>query len=256
MPHRVDIAALASLLGGAEHAVVLTGAGISTESGIPDFRSNTGLWTRHDPMVVGSLATFMRDPARFWDFHRPRFDVVDSVEPNAGHRAIAELEAIGVVKALITQNIDGLHARAGSRDPIEVHGSLTSGTCLRCDETVERSVLLARADAASDGVPRCEACGFQLKSRVVLFGEAMPEAPIRRAFEHAERADVMLVVGSSLAVSPVNQLPEETVARGGRLAILTEGDTPFDDIAHVRIRARAGDVLPPVVAAIRERAAT
>jgi NAD-dependent deacetylase len=230
---------LADLLRGAEHAVVLTGAGVSTESGIPDFRSPGGTWERYDPLEVASLATFLRDPALFWRFHRPRIDMLSRAEPNGAHRAVAELERRGLVAALITQNIDRLHRRAGSPAPIEVHGSIDRGECLRCRARVSLDELIARADAAEDGVPRC-ACGFQMKSGVVLFGEQLPPEAIDAAYDHAERADVMLVIGSSLAVAPVSQLPALVLRRGGRLAILNIGDTPYDDEAHVRLRGQAG----------------
>ncbi|MEW6583301.1 MAG: Sir2 family NAD-dependent protein deacetylase, partial [Actinomycetota bacterium] len=122
-----EAAALAQLLAGAEHAVALTGAGISTESGIPDFRSPTGTWARFDPMKVATMSTFMSNPELYWSFHRPRIDMLRSAEPNDAHRAVAELQRRGVVKALVTQNIDRLHRRAGSPDPIEVHGSIDRG---------------------------------------------------------------------------------------------------------------------------------
>jgi NAD-dependent deacetylase len=245
MPHSARD--LARLLAGARHAVVLTGAGISTESGIPDFRSAGGLWERYDPMEVASMSTFVSEPERFWRFHRPRIDMLSSVAPNAAHAAVAELERRGIVKALITQNIDRLHERAGSTGAIEVHGSLDRGACLRCGDEVGIDELVRRADAAADGVPRCT-CGFQMKSGVVLFGEAMPVEAIEAAFAEAERADVMLVIGSSLLVAPVSSLPGVVLERGGRLAILTESETPYDEQAHVRLHGRAGAELTATLA--------
>ncbi len=247
MPHSPED--LARALATAQHAIVLTGAGISTESGVPDFRSKGGLWERYDPMVAGSLDMFVRDPKEFWSFHRPRYEQVDAVEPNAAHRAVAELERRGVVKALITQNIDGLHQRAGSVDPIEIHGSLTGGRCLRCDVRVSRDELLARADAADDGVPRCN-CGFQLKSHVVLFGEMLPPQAMEEMFVQAECADMILVIGSSLVVSPVADIPAIVLQNGGTLAILTEGETPYDGRAQVRLRTKAAETMALVVAAL------
>ena len=237
---------LAELLAGAKHAVVLTGAGISTESGVPDFRSPGGTWEKFDPMEVASLDVFIREPARFWAFHRPRFDLVASVDPNPAHEAVAELQRRGIVKALITQNIDGLHRRAGSDDVIEVHGSLSSGRCLRCDFRLPTEDLLARADAADDGVPRCD-CGFQLKSDVISFGEMLPSEQIDRAFEHAGLADVMLVIGSSLLVSPVSNLPGYVLANRGALAILNEGETPYDARAGVRLHTKAAETMSQVI---------
>ncbi len=243
---------LAALLAGARHAVVLTGAGVSTESGIPDFRSPGGIWERVDPMEIGSISTFLSNPDRFWGFHRPRFAAVDSVEPNAAHLAIAELERRGIVKALITQNIDGLHRRAGSTDPIEVHGTLDFGECLRCGARISRDEMLARADDADDGVPRCTQCGFQIKSGVVLFGEQLPADSISRAFAAADAADVMLVVGSSLLVTPVSTLPDMVLGHGGTLAILTESETPYDADCTVRLHGKAGVQMSEVIAALDE----
>ncbi len=239
---------LAAALAASRYAVVLTGAGISTESGIPDFRSAGGLWERYDPMEVASLSTFLSEPERFWSFHRPRIDLLSGVEPNPAHLAVAELERRGVVRAVVTQNIDRLHAKAGS-DPIEVHGALDRGQCLRCDARVSIDELVARADAAGDGVPRC-ACGFPMKSGVVLFGEALPAEAIEAAFDHAERADLMLVIGSSLLVAPVSRLPRVVLDNGGALAILTESETPYDDLAGVRLHGKAATQLPEAVAAL------
>ena len=233
-----DDAALAALLRDARYAVVLTGAGISTESGIPDFRSAGGLWDTYDPMKVASMATFTTEPELYWRFHRPRITMLETVEPNDAHRVVAELERRGVVKALITQNIDRLHRRAGSLDPIEVHGSIDRGECVLCGVTISLDELIARADATEDGVPRCR-CGFQMKSGVILFGEMLPPDAIDAAYAHAEQADVMLVVGSSLQVAPVSGLPGVVLRNGGRLAILTEGETPYDDVAHVRMHGKA-----------------
>jgi NAD-dependent deacetylase len=241
---------LARLLMGAEHAVVLTGAGISTESGIPDFRSAGGVWEEFDPMEVASMSTFLTTPERFWRFHRPRLDMLSGVDPNPAHAAVAELERRGLVKAVITQNIDRLHARAGTAELIEVHGSLDRGVCLRCDARISGDELIARADDAEDGVPHCTECGFPMKSGVVLFGEPLPVDAIEAAYDHANRADVMLVVGSSLLVAPVSQLPGIVVDNGGTLAILTESETPLDGRAAVRLHGRAGVQLVEVIEAI------
>lgn len=240
---------LAALLAGAEHAIVLTGAGVSTESGIPDFRSAGGIWEKHDPTVVGSLSTFLSQPELFWEFHRPRIDMLSGVRPNPAHEAIAELERRGIVKAVITQNIDRLHSKAGSMDVIEVHGSLDRGVCLRCETVISLDELVARADAAGDGVPRC-ACGFQMKTGVVQFGEPLPVDAIQAAYDHAQRADVILVVGSTLLVAPVSQLPQVVLDGGGLLAILTESETPYDHAATVRLHGRAGVQLTQVLEAL------
>ncbi len=244
-----DPRALAALLADARHAIVLTGAGVSTESGIPDFRSAGGIWEKYDPTVVGSLSTFLSQPELFWEFHRPRIDMLADVRPNPAHIAVAELERRGIVKAVITQNIDRLHTKAGSTEVIEVHGSLDRGVCLRCETRISLDELVARADAADDGVPRC-ACGFQMKTGVVQFGEPLPTAAIEAAHDHALRADVILVVGSTLLVEPVSRLPQVVLDGGGRLAILTESETPYDDAAVVRLHGRAGVQLTEVLEAL------
>lgn len=241
---------LARMLADAEHAVVLTGAGVSTESGVPDFRSAGGLWEEYDPFEVASMSVFLAEPERFWRFHRPRIDLLAGVDPNPAHHALAELERRGIVRALITQNIDRLHARAGSGELIEVHGALDRGVCLRCERRVEIDELVVLADAAGDGVPRCEACGFQMKSGVVMFGEGLPAEAIEAAYAQAERADVMLVIGSSLSVSPVSELPGVVLAGGGRLAILNAAETPYDDRAHLRLAGPAAVQMAEVLATL------
>jgi NAD-dependent deacetylase len=244
-----EAAQLAGLIRGADSVVALTGAGISVPSGIPDFRTpGTGLWTDVDPMEVAHIDVFRREPERFWHFYGDRFQTLEHKRPNGAHAALARLEHAGLLEAVITQNIDRLHSRAGS-DPIEVHGSLDRGVCLRCDARVSLDELVARADAAGDGVPRCD-CGFAMKSGVVLFGEALPAEAIDAAFAHAERADLMLVVGSSLLVAPVSGLPRVVLGNGGTLAILTESETPYDDAAHVRLRGRAAVQLAAAVRAL------
>lgn len=201
-------------------------------------------------MEVASMATFQAKPERFWKFHRPRIDMLASVDPNPAHHAVAEMQRRGVLHELVTQNIDRLHSRAGSPDPIEIHGSLDRGTCIRCRVSVGIEVLVARADDADDGVPRCDACGYQMKSGVILFGEAMPEDALEDAFSAADAADVILVIGTSLQVAPVSQLPGMVLGRGGRLAILTESETPYDHRADVRLHGKAGVQLSETLAAL------
>jgi NAD-dependent protein deacetylase/lipoamidase len=235
------VARLAELVRRRQPCVVLTGAGISTESGIPDFRSPTGIWASYDPMEYASIGAFRRDPVKVWEFYARRFDVLIRAEPNAGHVALAELERRGLVRALVTQNIDTLHERAGSRDVIEVHGSIRHAECLDCGERVplERVVeLLENAPA-----PPCPRCGEVLKPGVVMFGELLQETDIDRAFELAEDAALLLVVGSSLEVHPVAGLPEATLRAGGELAIVNRGRTPYDRQAALKIDGAASEAL-------------
>jgi NAD-dependent deacetylase len=243
------ISALAALVRERQPCAVLTGAGISTESGIPDFRSPTGIWAEYDPMEYATIAAFRRDPVKVWEFYARRFDVLISAEPNAGHLALAELERIGLVEAIVTQNIDGLHERAGSRDVIEVHGSIRSASCLECGERVplEQVVYSLRTAAA----PPCPSCGAVLKPDVVMFGELLPDDAIDRSFELAGKAGLLLVVGSSLEVAPVGGLPNVTLAAGGALAIVNRGPTPYDGQASIRIDAGAGETLAAVARSLR-----
>jgi NAD-dependent deacetylase len=235
-----EAAQLAELIRAARSVVALTGAGISVPSGIPDFRSpGTGLWENVDPMEVAHIDVFRRDPERFWHFYGARFQTLEDKRPNPAHLALAAMEEAGLLQAVITQNIDRLHARAGSRELIEVHGSIASSSCLVCGLRYGLGAVRDRHLRDSRGVPRCD-CGAPLKPDVVLFGELLPAAEIERAQQLAFGADLMLCIGSSLEVFPVAQLPDLTLDGGGKLAILTKGPTPFDRQAAVRMR---GDVV-------------
>jgi len=239
--HSTAVGELGTLLRQRQPCVVLTGAGISTESGIPDFRSPTGIWAEYDPMEYATIDAFRRDPVKVWEFYALRFEVLTRAEPNAGHLALAELERRGLVQAVVTQNIDGLHTRAGSQDVIEVHGSIRTAVCLECGERVPlEDVVAALRDQPA---PPCPRCGEILKPDVVMFGELLPAGAMERATELAQRAGLLLVVGSSLEVYPVAGLPEEAVSAGGALAIVNRGPTPFDHLADVKIDARAGEAL-------------
>jgi NAD-dependent deacetylase len=244
-----DAAALAVLLVESQPCVVLTGAGVSTESGIPDFRSPTGLWAQFDPMDYGSIESFLVDPERVWRFYAPRFAALTGARPNAAHRALAELERRGLVRAVITQNIDLLHERAGSRDVVEVHGSIRTSTCPGCGERYPLAEVVPLIEAGG-GAPRCPACAWVLKPDVVFFGEVLPRAAIDRAFELAREARLLLVIGSSLEVHPVAGLPLETIAAGGAVAIVNRGGTPLDAHAAVRVDGSAGEVLARVLESV------
>ena len=239
---------LAELIRRAQPCVVLTGAGVSTESGIPDFRSPSGIWARYDPMEYASIDAFRRDPVKVWDFYAKRLRVLAEAEPNAAHHALAELERRGLVAAVVTQNIDRLHELAGSREVIEVHGSIRTSSCLRCDAHVRFEEVVRLVDTA--GAPPCPRCGAILKPDVVMFGEPMPEVEIDRAFELARRASLLLVVGSSLEVWPVAGLPQETLDAGGEVAIVNRGSTPYDSWASVAVDGAAGEVLRAALAAL------
>jgi NAD-dependent protein deacetylase/lipoamidase len=240
---------LAELIRESRSTVALTGAGISVPSGIPDFRTpETGLWANVDPMEVAHIDVFERDPARFWSYYRPRFHSLGDKKPNAGHEALVELEGRGLLDGVITQNIDRLHRAAGSREVVEVHGSIETSTCRRCGAGYGIEEVDGLFDA--DGIAVCDACGGPVKPDVVLFGEMLPESAMSRAYELAAGAELMLCIGSSLAVYPVAALPGQTLERGGRLAIVTKGSTPYDAEATVKLEGEVDAELGALVAAL------
>jgi NAD-dependent deacetylase len=243
-----EIDRLADLVRARQPCVVLTGAGISTESGIPDFRSPTGIWAQYDPMEYATISAFRRDPVKVWEFYALRFEALTRAEPNDGHRALAELEDSGLVRAVVTQNIDTLHKRAGSRDVVEVHGSIREAECLGCGQRVPLADVIELL--GDHTAPPCPRCGAVLKPGVVMFGELLPAREIDRAFELAGEAALLLVVGSSLEVHPVAGLPDTTLGAGGELAIVNRGPTPYDRIASVKLDAGAGETLAALAAAL------
>jgi NAD-dependent deacetylase len=243
----VSAARVAELIAEAGSVVALTGAGISVPSGIPDFRSpGTGLWTNVDPMQVAHIDVFRRDPERFWHFYGDRFQTLEDKQPNGAHLALARLQHAGRVGAVITQNIDRLHTKAGSRDLVEVHGSIEHSSCQRCHARYLLAEVRARQASDRAGIPRCD-CGEPLKPDVVLFGEYLPVAALTRAEQLAAGADLMLCIGSSLEVYPVAQLPQMTLDAGGEIAVITQGPTPYDGRAAGRCR---GDVVEEMEAIV------
>jgi NAD-dependent deacetylase len=241
---------LAQLLRDSQHAVVLTGAGVSVPSGIPDFRSpGTGLWENVDPMEVAHIDAWRRDPDRFWQFYGNRFASLAGKQPNEAHLAIAELERRSLVKAVITQNIDRLHRAAGSERVIEVHGSIDHSVCLECGDRLPLERVMERLGAGGE-TPLCTGCAAPLKPDVVLFGELLPEQAMSEAQAEALQADLMVCVGSSLEVYPVAGLPAMTRGGGGRLALVTQGPTPYDADADVKLDGDVVEELRAVLAAL------
>jgi len=244
-----DTQLLARMLEASACTVALTGAGVSVPSGIPDFRTpETGLWENVDPMEVAHIDAFERDPARFWSYYRPRFQALGEKRPNRAHEALAELERRGLLEGVITQNIDRLHRVAGSRNLVEVHGSIETSSCRGCRASYGIDRVGGLFD--STGVARCAACGGAVKPDVVLFGELLPEEAIARAQELATRAELMLCVGSSLVVHPVAALPALTLESGGRVAIVTKSPTPYDGEAELKLDGEVDDELSAVLAAL------
>ena len=245
-----EVAALAALIRSAGSAVALTGAGISVPSGIPDFRSpGTGIWEKIDPMEVAHIDAFRSDPARFWSFYGQRFASLRDKRPNGAHEALVELERRGLIDAVITQNIDQLHRKAGTEDLIEVHGTIATSSCLVCGAGYELDDVRQRLRGDSDGVPRCD-CGEALKPDVVLFGELLPEHALQRAQQLVVDADVLLCVGSSLEVYPIAQLPSIALGTGASVAIVTQGPTPYDREAAVKLDGDVEAELQALVAAL------
>lgn len=235
---------------------VLTGAGVSTESGLPDFRSTPssrrggGLWTGVDPMRVASATAFARDPDAFYEFYRRRLSHLAGAEPNPAHRAIARLEAIGLVQLVITQNVDRLHQAAGSREVVEVHGNLAEARCQSCGAVAPVGEMTRQLEAG--GRPRCAACGGRLRPNVVLFEEMLPAAAYGRAEDACRRCDVLLVAGSSLEVYPVAGLPRRAKEHGATIVIVNREPTACDGLADVVLRGQAGEILPNIVRTVEQ----
>jgi NAD-dependent deacetylase len=240
---------LAELLRDSSCTVALTGAGISVPSGIPDFRSpGEGLWEKVNPMEVAHIDAFRRDPAKFWGFYRQRLQLLGDVEPNGAHEALAELERRDLLEGVVTQNIDGLHQKGGSERVIEVHGSIRTSSCQSCGAEFPLGEVESLFD--DQGAARCSQCQSPVKPDVVLFGEFLPADAMAEAESLAARADLMLCVGSSLEVYPVAGLPSVTMGRGGRIAVITKGPTPFDGDAAVRMDGDVVADLEAVLAAL------
>lgn len=249
----VPIEEVAGWLRGARAVAVLTGAGISTESGIPDFRGPQGLWTRNpDAEKASDIRYYRADPElRRRNWHARATNGMWDVEPNAGHRALVDLERVVAVSLVVTQNVDGLHQRAGS-DParlVEIHGTTHRVKCLRCSYRAPMDDVLARV-RAGEGDPDCPECGHILKSATVSFGESLDAGDLERSFAAAQAADVFLALGTSLTVHPIARMPALAHAAGARIVIINAQPTPFDDVASALARGPLGEVLPALVAAL------
>lgn len=228
-----------------DHLVAFTGAGISSESGIPTYRGSGGLWTKYDPDKYANIYYFRKEPEYYWSFFKDvRYPVLKNAIPNAAHTALVELERRGNLKALITQNIDDLHRMAGQSKVIELHGNTRKISCMECGKTITIDEAYERLK--TELPPRCD-CGGVLKPDVVFFGEQLPQYALIEAQLAAESCDTFLVVGSSLVVHPAAQLPAVAKQHGASLIILNIDPTPFDGLADVVINERAAEVLPGLV---------
>jgi NAD-dependent deacetylase len=255
VPPHADLDDVASWIAGAQQLVVLTGAGISTESGIPDFRGPQGVWTKNpDAEKTATLQYYVSDPEirrRAWQ-NRVNSEMWHA-EPNLGHRALAELEQVAELHTLVTQNVDGLHQAAGSSPEriIEIHGNVHEAKCLACGWRGPMAPVLDRV-RAGDEDPVCEDCGGMLKSATISFGENLVPEDLERAQRAATGADVFLAAGTSLGVYPAAALPEIALMHGARLVIFNAQETPFDDVAAAIRREPLGEVLPEVVRRVPE----
>jgi NAD-dependent deacetylase len=244
------LAALIELSQPALAMTAFTGAGMSTESGIPDYRGPGGVWERNAPPTLKDFRQNAETRRQYWMERRTRYPSLRDRQPNAGHVALGRLQSAGRMTDVITQNIDGLHQKAGG-DPeriIELHGTAHRVRCLDCGASWPAEEIQARLE--TELVPTCEVCGGMLRAATVLFGEALPEVALRRAFVSAQASDLMLVIGSSLVVQPAARIPEIAVASGARLAIINNDPTPLDDLADVIVRASAGAVLSALADAL------
>ena len=229
-------------------SIAFTGAGISTASGIPDFRGPNGLWKKYSPELA-SIEYFNKDPKGFWEFYSLRMRGLFTALPNKAHYALAELEKLGLIKYVITQNIDGLHQLAGSKNVIELHGNMRKSYCVKCLRTYESKIVLEKIDNG-EIPPRCD-CGGIIRPDVVLFGE--PVYNIHEALNIARESDMVLAIGSSLTVYPANMIPLTIKENGGKLVIINAEETPLDEMADLVINDRVEEFLPCVVDYIRNQ---
>ncbi len=214
-------------------AVVITGAGVSTPSGIPDFRSEDGIYSKYDPMKLFGLENFIKDPAHFYWFAVKNIFTMADAAPNTVHRMLARLEEIGLIKGIVTQNIDGLHSKAGSKKVAEVHGNVSIGYCTWCFREYKLKEIVSKNKRAHDGVPRCE-CGGVIKPNIVFFGEGLPEKELEKAYGMIEGSTLIAAMGTSLTVYPVAAFPYEVLRTGGELIIANGGKTGLDSLAVER----------------------
>jgi NAD-dependent deacetylase len=241
----------ANIIKRSRRGVVLTGAGVSTPSGIPDFRSTGGLWQRYDAFEVASLSAFRYHPENFFHWLRTIALEIEIANPNSAHLALAQLENAGYIQTIITQNVDGLHQQAGSRNVIEVHGTLSTATCIRCYRIFKTQGLI-EPFLETGVIPHCTECGGVLKPDIILYEEQLPYKTWANAENASRISDLYIVVGSSLEVMPVAGLPVLAVERGAPLVIINKTPTYLDVRASVVIRGDAAEILPAVTSLVIE----
>ena len=242
----------AKILARSRFAIAFTGAGISAESGVPTFRGSNGLWKRYRPEELATPEAFKRDPSLVWEFYRWRMRRILDAKPNPAHHALAELERMGILKAVITQNVDDLHREAGTRNLIELHGNIFRVRCVSCDygENLKESGKVWEFVKSRD-LPKCPRCGSLLRPDVVWFGEALPRDALEEAFQLAEKADAVIVVGTSGVVYPAAYIPHIVKEHGSRVIEVNVERSGITPIADVFLRGKAGEVLPKLVELVR-----
>lgn len=235
-------------------AVVLTGAGISTGSGIPDFRGPQGIWKVLDPNLF-HISHFYSDPLNTWKlFMNEMYEKIKDSKPNRAHYSLARLEELNIIKAVITQNIDNLHEKAGSKNVIELHGNMKYAICTQCQRKYD--IESAFNEVKQNKIPTCPYCGGILKPDVVFFGEPLPEKELRKAFDLSSQSDLFLVLGSSLSVSPANQLPIIAKSNGAELIIINMGETELDSYADVKVDGKVEEIFPKICKKVEEMIAS
>jgi NAD-dependent deacetylase len=247
-----SVTKLARMIIDSKYAIVLTGAGISTESGIPDFRSPGGLWDKFSPDIYGNIHSFLENPFKFWEMAEKIAPNIFKAKPNPAHYALAELEKKNLIKAIITQNVDGLHQKAGSVLVYEIHGNIDRFVCFGCRASYPREQVIRKLKKEKHYPPICDMCKAPLKPSAVLFGEDLPKFEYYQSHALAEKSDLMIVAGSSLEVAPVCDLPNLTLKYGGKLAIVNDVPTYMDEKAELNIIGRLGTILPLVVSKIND----
>jgi len=248
---RENIKKAAKILLNSKNTIVLTGAGISTESGIPDFRGEDGIWEKYKPEIYGDIQSFLKDPSKFWKMAEEIAPTLFNAVPNPGHFALAELEKMKLIKAIITQNVDELHQKAGAIIVYEVHGNINRFTCLGCRASYTKDRVFNKLKKAKGSPPQCDYCTAPLRPSVVLFGENLPNFEKYMSIDLAKKTEVMLIAGSSLTVAPVCDLPVYTLKGGGRLIIVNDQPTHLDDKAEIVINNKTGIILPLIVEEIK-----
>lgn len=250
------ISQAAMMLHDAHRVVAFTGAGISTESGIPDFRSPGGIWSRYDPdeLTYQKFMAYEKNRKLYWEYDRARYPAMQSAEPNHAHLALVELERAGKLSALLTQNIDGLHQKAGNSRHLvhELHGTVHEVTCLRCNDRRPREEITSKMEREGLDAPYCELCGGPLKCATIAFGQNLDPETLEAAFAHAGNCDVFLTIGSSLVVQPAASLPGTARRAGAKLILVNLAPTPYDDLMDLIFIDKASPTMAAIMGELRK----